>query len=100
MSGLLHVRVPLLVRRTITLAPALVVLALGVNPTWALVISQVVLSVGIPFAVIPLVWLTSRRQAMGEFANRPALRIAGIVCVSAIVALNGALIVLTATGLT
>jgi len=98
MSGLLHIRVPLLVRRAITLAPALVVLGLGIDPTWALVISQVVLSVGIPFAVIPLVWFTSRRATMGAFANRMPLRLAGIAAVAAIVALNGALIVLTAVG--
>ncbi|QDZ14272.1 Nramp family divalent metal transporter [Humibacter ginsenosidimutans] len=98
MSGLLHVRVPMLLRRVVTLAPALIVLALGADPTWSLVVSQVVLSVGIPFAVVPLVWLTSRRETMGQFANRLGLRIAGIVCVVAIIALNGALIVLTAIG--
>jgi manganese transport protein len=99
MSGLLHVRVPLLVRRAITLLPALVVLGVGIDPTWALVISQVVLSVGIPFAFIPLVWFTSRRGTMGDFVNRMPLRVAGIVTVVAIVALNGALIGLTAMGL-
>lgn len=98
MSGLLRIRVPLLVRRAVTLVPALIVLGIGVDPTWALVISQVVLSVGIPFAVIPLVWFTSRESAMGQFANRLALRVAGIVTVVAIVALNGALIALTAIG--
>lgn len=99
MSGLLHVRMPLLARRAITLVPALIVLAVGIDPTWALVISQVVLSVGIPFAIIPLVWFTSRRRMMGDFVNRTPLRIAGIVTVIAIVALNGALIILTAIGL-
>jgi manganese transport protein len=98
MSGLLRVRVPLLVRRSITLLPALVVLGIGVDPTWALVISQVVLSLGIPFAVIPLIWLTSRRSTMGDFVNRMPLRTAGIVTAAAIVALNGALIVLTLSG--
>ncbi|GAB3613742.1 SLC5/6 family protein [Humibacter ginsengisoli] len=98
MSGLLRVQVPILVRRTITLVPALVVLGLGIDPTWALVISQVVLSVGIPFAVIPLVWFTSRRDTMGAFANRTALRLAGIATAAAIVTLNGALIILTAIG--
>lgn len=99
MSGLLRVRVPLIMRRLVTLAPALIVLGVGIDPTWALVISQVVLSVGIPFAVIPLVWFTSRRSTMGEFANRMPLRIAGIAAAAAIVALNGALIALTAFGL-
>jgi manganese transport protein len=98
MSGLLRVSIPLLARRAITLVPALIVLGIGVNPTWALVVSQVVLSVGIPFAVIPLVWFTSRRGTMGDFANRMPLRLAAIAAVIAIVALNGALIALTATG--
>jgi manganese transport protein len=98
MSGLLRMSIPLLARRAITLVPALIVLGIGVNPTWALVVSQVVLSVGIPFAVIPLVWFTSRRGTMGTFANRMPLRLAAIAAVIAIVALNGALIALTATG--
>lgn len=63
MSGLLRKRVPLLLRRVVTALPALVVLGAGVNPTWALVISQVVLSVGIPFALVPLVYFTARRPA-------------------------------------
>ena len=99
MSGLLRVRVPLALRRLVTLAPALIVLGVGVDPTWALVISQVVLSIGIPFAVVPLVWFTSRRSTMGEFVNRIPLRIAGITVAAAIIALNGALIGLTVFGL-
>ncbi len=98
MAGLLHVRVPILLRRVITLVPALIVMGFGVDPTWALVISQVVLSAGIPFVIIPLVWLTSRRSTMGAFANRLSLRVAGAVTAAAIVVLNGTLIVLTATG--
>jgi manganese transport protein len=98
MAGLLRVRVPLLVRRAVTLIPALVILGIGVDPTWALVLSQVLLSIGIPFAVIPLVWLTSRRCVMGEFANVVALRVAGTAIVVAIVDLNALLLVLTVTG--
>ncbi len=98
MAGLLHVRVPLMARRAVTLAPALVVLALGIDPTWALVISQVFLSIGIPFALVPLVVLTGRREVMGELANGRALRGAAWTVVAAIVALNLALIVLTALG--
>ncbi|MFX4377329.1 divalent metal cation transporter, partial [Acinetobacter baumannii] len=62
MHGLLRVRVPLLARRLVTLVPALAILGLGIDPTVALVLSQVVLSFGIPFALIPLVVLTSRRD--------------------------------------
>jgi len=72
MEGLLRRRIPLLLRRTITLIPALVVLAIGVDPTQALVISQVVLSFGIPFALIPLFRLTSQRTVMGEATNNKA----------------------------
>ena len=70
MAGFIKVRIPLLVRRAITMVPALVVLALGVSPTSALVLSQVVLSFGIPFALVPLVTLTSRRDVMGVHVNR------------------------------
>lgn len=98
MGGLLRVRVPLLLRRLITLIPALVVLALGIDPTWALVLSQVVLSFGIPFAIIPLIVLTGRRSVMGEHANRLPLRIAAIVVAALITALNLALLALTFSG--
>jgi manganese transport protein len=65
------VRISLYVRRIITMLPAIAVLAAGMNPTDALVLSQVVLSFGIPFALIPLVLLTSRRDVMGTHVNRP-----------------------------
>lgn len=97
-SGLLHVRVPMPVLRVVTLIPALAVLALGVNPTWALVLSQVLLSFGIPFALVPLVRLTSQRSVMGRLANRPTLRVLAWAAVVLIVALNLALIVLLVTG--
>lgn len=97
MEGLIHRRVPVLVRRTVTLAPALLVLSLGVNPTWALVLSQVVLSVAIPFALIPLVRLTSERGLMGGWANGPLLRIVAWIIVALICALNVVLVWLTVT---
>lgn len=98
MRGLLHKRIPLIVSRLITLAPALVLLGFGVDPTWALVLSQVVLSFGIPFAIIPLVWFTSRRELMGAFVNPAWLRVAGITAAALIVALNVALLGLTVGG--
>ena len=98
MGGLLRVRIPLLVRRVVTLLPALVVLALGFEPTQALVLSQVVLSFGIPFALVPLVALASSRTLMGEFANAPWLRVAGWASTAAIVAINVLLIVLVIVG--
>ena len=88
MGGFINVRIPLLLRRAITMAPALAVLAAGVSPTSALVLSQVVLSFGIPFAVIPLVMLTSRRDVMGEHVNRLPTTILAWSCALVITALN------------
>ncbi|MGP9695073.1 Nramp family divalent metal transporter [Brachybacterium sp. AOP25-B2-12] len=98
MADLLHRRVPLLVRRLVTLAPAIVILALGVDATWALVASQVVLSLGIPFAFIPLVVITGRRRLLGAFTNLPLTRILAWTAAGLIVALNIALVVLTVSG--
>src|SRR5262249_3901934 len=88
MSGFVGIRVPLFVRRAITMLPALVVLAVGVSPTNALVLSQVVLSFGIPFALIPLVMLTSRRDVMGVHANKRVIALAAWGCAVLISALN------------
>jgi len=70
MQGFIRRTIPLVLRRSVTMAPALVVLAIGLDPSRSLVISQVVLSFGIPFALVPLVMLTSRREIMGELVNR------------------------------
>jgi manganese transport protein len=70
MAGFVNINISLYVRRIVTMIPALVVLAVGVSPTSALVLSQVVLSFGIPFALVPLVLLTSRRDVMGVHVNR------------------------------
>lgn len=98
MAGLLRIRVPVLLRRSVTLVPALVLLALGGEPTMLLVLSQVVLSFGIAFAVIPLRRLTGDAALMGEHRDGPALRAASGVSVALIVALNVALLWLTFTG--
>jgi manganese transport protein len=95
MAGLLHVQVPLLVRRVVTLIPALVVLAVGVDPTWALVLSQVLLSLGIPFALIPLLLANTDRELMGTHVASLRLRVISWVVVALVVCLNLALIVLT-----
>ncbi|HEV7564746.1 MAG TPA: Nramp family divalent metal transporter [Microbacteriaceae bacterium] len=98
MAGLLKVRVPLLARRAVTLIPALVILSGGIEPTWALVLSQVFLSLGIPFAVIPLLRLTGDARVMGARADGVGTRIVGWTVATLIVALNALLIVLTVTG--
>jgi manganese transport protein len=92
MQGFVRQRIPLLARRALTLVPALVVLLLGIDPTAALVASQVVLSFGIPFALVPLVLLTRRRGIMGELANRPVTTAVAAVAAAVIIALNGFLL--------
>jgi manganese transport protein len=98
MQGLLHRSVPMLVRRLVTLSPAIAILALGFDPTRALVLSQVVLSFGIPFAVLPLVRLTGNRDLMGRDANHPVTTIIGWAVAVLVSVLNIVLIYLTVTG--
>jgi manganese transport protein len=98
LQGYLRRRIPILLRRALTLAPALAVLAIGVDPTRALVLSQVVLSFGIPFALIPLVLLTRRRDVMGDLVNRPVTTLAASVVAAVIIALNAFLLVQVITG--
>jgi manganese transport protein len=98
MQGLLERSVPMLVRRLVTLAPALLILSLGLNPTRTLVLSQVVLSFGIPFALLPLVRLTSDRKLMGVDANHRVTTVVGWVIGVMISLLNVVLIYLTVTG--
>jgi len=97
MHGLLRRRVPLVVRRVVTLAPALALLAIGVEPTAALVLSQVVLSFGIPFALVPLVRLSARRELLGAAVSRWWTTAAAAVVAAALIALNLTLLALTAT---
>jgi manganese transport protein len=98
MQGLLRKRIPLLLRRLITLTPALVVLAIGVDPSQALVVSQVVLSFGIPFALVPLIRLTSDRALMGAEVNHRVTTMFGWLVAAVIITLNVALIYLTFGG--
>jgi manganese transport protein len=88
MQGFIRRTIPLALRRLVTMTPALVVLALGLEPTRSLVLSQVVLSFGIPFALIPLVMLTRRRDVMKELVNRRLTTVVASVVAAMIVALN------------
>ena len=88
MQGFIDRQIPLFVRRLVTMLPALVVAAIGLDPTRTLVISQVVLSFGIPFALIPLVWFTSRRELMGPLVNRKTTTAVAVVVAALISALN------------
>ncbi|MCZ4497313.1 MAG: Manganese transport protein MntH, partial [Thermoleophilia bacterium] len=92
MQGYLQRQIPLFTRRAITMAPAFVVIAMGVNPSTALVLSQVVLSFGIPFALIPLLWFCCDRTLMGSLVNHRVTTIAATIVVALIVFLNGFLL--------
>jgi manganese transport protein len=95
MQGLLHRSIPMVLRRLATLTPALLILALGFNPTRTLVLSQVVLSFGIPFALLPLVRLTGNRALMGVDVNHRVTTAIGWVIGTLISLLNVVLIYLT-----
>ena len=88
MQGFLRRRIPLFVRRFVTMVPAFVVIGIGLDPSRTLVISQVVLSFGIPFALIPLVVFTSRRDVMGALVNRKQTVAAAAVVAALISGLN------------
>ena len=98
MAGFVNLRIRLLVRRAVTMAPALIVLAVGVSPTDALVLSQVVLSFGIPFALIPLVRLTADRRVMGVHVNRRLTTVTAWVIAVVVTGMNVFLISQQFTG--
>jgi manganese transport protein len=98
MRGLLHVDIPLLVRRLITLIPALIILIIGFDPTLALVLSQVVLSFGIPFALVPLVRLTTLKSLLGESVNRWWTTLLAAIAAVLLIALNATLLFLVVSG--
>jgi manganese transport protein len=98
MQGFIERQIPLFVRRSITLAPALLVLALGLDPTDALVGSQVVLSFGIPFALVPLLLIAANREVMGDLVNPRWLSALAGVLAALIIALNAFLLLQLALG--
>jgi len=88
MQGFLHHRIPVWIRRLVTMVPSLIVILIGLDPTRTLVISQVVLSFGLPFAVIPLIWFTRRQDLMGVLVNRRLTTLLASVVAALIVSLN------------
>jgi manganese transport protein len=92
MQGFVRRRIPVFVRRAVTMLPAFIVIGIGVDPSRTLVISQVVLSFGIPFALVPLVIFTSRRGLMGTLVNRRSTTVAAAVIAAGIIALNAFLL--------
>jgi manganese transport protein len=98
MQGFIRRRIPLFLRRAITMAPSLVVLGVGLDPTAMLVISQVILSFGIPFALVPTILLTRRRDLMGSLVNRRYTTAAASVVAAVIISLNAFLLYETLFG--
>jgi manganese transport protein len=92
MQGFINYRIHLFARRAITMAPSLIVLAIGIDPSTTLVISQVVLSFGIPFALVPMVLLTRRRDIMGGLVNRPVTTAIASLVAAMIIGLNAFLL--------
>jgi manganese transport protein len=88
MQGFIRRRIPLVLRRGLTMTPALIVLGLGLPATEGLVISQVILSFGIPFALVPLIVLTRRPDVMGTLVNRRSTTLAAFLIATLIIALN------------
>jgi manganese transport protein len=88
MQGFIQRRIPLFLRRLVTMMPALVVLGIGLEPTKVLVVSQVVLSFGIPFALVPMILLTSRRKVMGALVNKPGTTVVAGIVAALIIGLN------------
>lgn len=88
MQGFLRRRIPLWVRRTLTMLPSLLVITLGLDPTRTLVLSQVILSFGIPFALIPLILFTRREDLMGTLVNRRLTTLLATAVAAVIIALN------------
>ena len=96
MQGFIRRRIPVTVRRLVTMVPAFVVIAIGVDPSRTLVLSQVVLSFGIPFALVPLVLFTAKRDVMGPLVNRRITTVAASAIAAVIICLNAFLLVQTA----
>ena len=88
MQGFLHRHIPPWIRRLVTMAPSLIVIAMVLDPTRVLVISQVVLSFGLPFAVIPLVLFTRRKDIMGVLVNNRLTTVLASLAATIIIALN------------
>jgi manganese transport protein len=95
MQGLIRRRIRPFIRRGITVVPAIVILSLGVDPTTALILSQVILSWGIPFALIPLIVLTGNRDVMGTYRSHVVVRVLAAIATAFVIVINGILVALT-----
>jgi manganese transport protein len=88
MQGFLKRHIPIWLRRIVTMVPSLVVIGIGLDPTRTLVISQVILSFGLPFAIVPLVMFTTRKRLMGELVNRTATTVIASIVAALVIGLN------------
>ena len=88
MQGFLKTHIPILVRRLITMVPAIIVITMGLDPTRTLVMSQVILSFGLPFAIVPLVMFTRNKTIMGEMVNKPVTTALAVLIAGIIITLN------------
>jgi manganese transport protein len=98
MQGFVNRRIPLFLRRLVTMIPALVIIAAGADPSRSLVLSQVVLSFGIPFALVPLLLFCRDRSLMGSLVNRRSTTVLATVVAAVIIALNAFLLWRTLIG--
>ena len=98
MKGFVGINIPLNVTRLITMAPAMIIIALGINPMKALVMSQVALSFALPLAIVPMLLIAGRKDMMGNLANRPFTNALGWVITGVIVSMNMVLVWLTVVG--
>lgn len=98
MKGFVGLNIPINARRLVTMTPAMIIIALGINPMKALVLSQVTLSFALPLAIIPMLIITKRKELMGSLVNKPITNIMGYIITSIIIGLNAVLLFLTFTG--
>jgi manganese transport protein len=98
MDGFVDVKIPSIVRRIITMLPGILIIAVGINPMKALLMSQVCLSFVLPVAIISMLIITGRKDFMGYFVNKPVVKIIGWFIAAMIISLNAVLIYLTFTG--
>ncbi len=98
MKGFVNLSIPINVRRLITMLPALAIIALGINPMYALVLSQVALSFILPFPIIQMLTIAKRKDLMGVLVNKRSVRFFGVLIATSIIVLNVVLLYLTFTG--
>ena len=98
MKGFIGLNIPINVRRLITMTPAMIIIALGINPMKALVLSQVTLSFALPLAIIPMLMITKRKDLMGSLVNKPITNVMGYIITGIIIGLNALLLYLTFSG--